>query len=144
MKFICDAERCIECNGCVTACKAENDVPWGVNRRRVVTLNDGLPGEKSISVACMHGSDAPCMAVCPVDCFYRTAEGVVLQDASGRIYLAHTVGGGSEKASPPKSWPTSTPASASAARAARYCSSRRARTPDVASSSAPRPSPAPP
>jgi formate dehydrogenase iron-sulfur subunit len=40
-----------------------------VNRRRVVTLNDGLPGEKSISVACMHCSDAPCMAVCPVDCF---------------------------------------------------------------------------
>lgn len=51
MKFICDAERCIECNGCVTACKAEHDVPWGVNRRRVVTLNDGIPGEKSISVA---------------------------------------------------------------------------------------------
>ena len=47
MKFICDAERCIECNGCVTACKAEHDVPWGVNRRRVVTLNDGVPGEKS-------------------------------------------------------------------------------------------------
>ena len=80
MKFICDAERCIECNGCVTACKAENEVPWGVNRRRVVTLNDGVPGEKSISVACMHCSDAPCMAVCPVDCFYRTDEGVVLHD----------------------------------------------------------------
>ena len=80
MKFICDAERCIECNGCVTACKAEHDVPWGVNRRRVVTLNDGVPGEKSISVACMHCSDAPCMAVCPVDCFYRTDEGVVLHD----------------------------------------------------------------
>jgi formate dehydrogenase iron-sulfur subunit len=80
MKFICDAERCIECNGCVTACKAEHDVPWGVNRRRVVTLNDGLPGERSISVACMHCSDAPCMAVCPVDCFYRTDEGVVLHD----------------------------------------------------------------
>ena len=80
MKFICDAERCIECNGCVTACKAENDVPWGVNRRRVVTLNDGVPGEKSISVACMHCSDAPCMAVCPVDCFYRTDDGVVLHD----------------------------------------------------------------
>ena len=63
MKFICDAERCIECNGCVTACKNENEVPWGVNRRRVVTLNDGVPGEKSISVACMHCSDAPCMAV---------------------------------------------------------------------------------
>ena len=80
MKFICDAERCIECNGCVTACKAEHAVPWGVNRRRVVTLNDGVPGERSISVACMHCSDAPCMAVCPVDCFYRTEEGVVLHD----------------------------------------------------------------
>ena len=80
MKFICDAERCIECNGCVTACKHEHEVPWGVNRRRVVTLNDGVPGERSISVACMHCSDAPCMAVCPVDCFYRTDEGVVLHD----------------------------------------------------------------
>jgi len=80
MKFICDAERCIECNGCVTACKNEHEVPWGVNRRRVVTLNDGVPGERSISVACMHCSDAPCMAVCPVNCFYRTEEGVVLHD----------------------------------------------------------------
>ena len=42
MKFLCDAERCIECNACVTACKNENGVPWGINRRRVVTINDGL------------------------------------------------------------------------------------------------------
>ena len=80
MKFLCDAERCIECNGCVTACKQEHEIPWGVNRRRVVTINDGVPGEQSISVACMHCSDAPCMAVCPVDCFYQTDEGVVLHD----------------------------------------------------------------
>ena len=51
MKFLCDAERCIECNACVTACKNEHEVPWGVNRRRVVTINDGEPGERSISVA---------------------------------------------------------------------------------------------
>ena len=44
MKFLCDADRCIECNACVTACKNENEVPWGINRRRVVTINDGKPG----------------------------------------------------------------------------------------------------
>jgi Fe-S-cluster-containing dehydrogenase component len=78
MKFLSDAERCIECNACVTACKNENEIPWGVNRRRVVTINDGKPGERSITVACMHCSDPPCMAVCPVDVFYQTDEGVVL------------------------------------------------------------------
>ncbi len=43
MKFLCDTKRCIECNGCVTACKNENDdaLEWGIQRRRVVTLNDG-------------------------------------------------------------------------------------------------------
>ena len=38
MKFLCDAERCIDCNGCVTACNNEHDVPWGINRRHVVTM----------------------------------------------------------------------------------------------------------
>jgi formate dehydrogenase iron-sulfur subunit len=28
----------------------------------------------------MHCSDAPCAAVCPVDCFYQTEEGVVLHN----------------------------------------------------------------
>jgi formate dehydrogenase iron-sulfur subunit len=80
MKFLCDADRCIECNACVTACKNEHEVPWGINRRRVVTINDGLPGERSVSMACMHCTDAPCAAVCPVSCFYTTDDGVVLHN----------------------------------------------------------------
>lgn len=80
MKFYCDAERCIECNACVTACKNEHEVPMGVNRRRVVTIKDGQAGERSLSVACMHCSDAPCQAVCPVDCFETTADGIVLHN----------------------------------------------------------------
>ncbi len=82
MKFLCDTKRCIECNGCVTACKNENDdaLEWGIQRRRVVTLNDGEPGENSISVACMHCTDAPCMAVCPADCFVHTEDGLVLHN----------------------------------------------------------------
>ncbi|GLS82141.1 formate dehydrogenase FDH3 subunit beta [Paraferrimonas haliotis] len=80
MKFLCDSKRCIECNGCVTACKNENDsaLEWGINRRRVVTINDGERGEASLSVACMHCADAPCMAVCPANCFYKTEDGIVL------------------------------------------------------------------
>ena len=87
MKFICDTERCIECNGCVTACKNDNEVPWGVNRRRVVTVNDGIIGqEKSVSVACMHCTDAPCMAVCPVDCFYRTFTTKIFASAVATVH----------------------------------------------------------
>ena len=78
MKFLCDADRCIDCNACVTACKNENEVPWGINRRRVVTINDGKPGERSVSMACMHCTDAPCAAVCPVTCIFSTDDGVVL------------------------------------------------------------------
>src|SRR5262249_39794497 len=78
MKFLCDADRCIECNACVTACKNENEVPWGINRRRVVTINDGRPGERSVSMACMHCTDPPCASVCPVNCIFPTDDGVVL------------------------------------------------------------------
>jgi len=53
MKFLCDTKRCIECNG---------------------------SGENSISVACMHCTDAPCMAVCPADCFEHTEDGIVLHN----------------------------------------------------------------
>ena len=89
MKFLCDADRCIECNACVTACKNEHEVPWGINRRRVVTINDGKPGERSVSMACMHCTDAPCAAVCPVNCFYTTADarGAALEGPLHRLRL---------------------------------------------------------
>ncbi|GHV01416.1 formate dehydrogenase iron-sulfur subunit [Campylobacterota bacterium] len=81
MKFYCDEGRCISCNGCVVACKEAHEIPVGINRRRVVTINEGIVGEEmSLSVACMHCSDAPCQKICPADCFYIRADGVVLHD----------------------------------------------------------------
>lgn len=80
MRFLCDTERCIDCGGCVISCKEGNHVPVGINRRRVITLKQGKPGEKAISIACMHCSDAPCIAVCPVDALYQRGDGIVLVD----------------------------------------------------------------
>ncbi|GIT07597.1 MAG: hypothetical protein CM1200mP30_12270 [Pseudomonadota bacterium] len=70
MKFYVDTKRCIECGGCEVACKNENNVPSGVARIRVVTVNEGKPGETNVAVPCMHCSNAPCVSVCPVTlCF---------------------------------------------------------------------------
>ncbi len=81
MKFYCDDERCIECNGCTVACAETHDLPVGISRRKVVTLNEGIFGkESSVSIACMHCTDAPCAQVCPVDCFYIREDGIVLHD----------------------------------------------------------------
>ncbi len=85
MKFLCDVERCIDCKGCVVACKEGNHVPVGINRRRVITVDQGKPGEKSLSISCMHCSDAPCIAVCPVDCIYQREDGIVLHDKEACI-----------------------------------------------------------
>lgn len=81
VKFYCDTDRCISCFGCVTACKEAHILPVGVNRRRVITLDEGIVGkETSVSIACMHCTDAPCADVCPVNCFYIREDGIVLHD----------------------------------------------------------------
>ncbi|MCI6988391.1 MAG: formate dehydrogenase FDH3 subunit beta [Campylobacter sp.] len=81
MKFLCDLDRCIDCSGCSVACDNAHHLPMGVRRRRVVTLNEGIPGkETSVSMACMHCTDAPCAQVCPVNCFYIRPDGIVLHD----------------------------------------------------------------
>ena len=81
IKFYCDDERCIDCHGCDVACKEAHHLPVGISRRGVITFNEGIVGkEKSISIACMHCADAPCAKVCPVDCFYIRADGIVLHD----------------------------------------------------------------
>jgi len=38
MKFLCDTKRCIECNGCVTACKNENDDALELSRVKTRSL----------------------------------------------------------------------------------------------------------
>lgn len=81
LKFLCDNDRCIDCNGCAVACDEAHELPIGIRRRRVITLNEGVAGKEiSTSIACMHCEDAPCSLVCPVDCFYIRNDGIVLHD----------------------------------------------------------------
>ena len=81
MKFYCDENRCIECDGCTIACAEAHELPLGIARRKVITIFEGIPGkEMSTSIACMHCTDAPFSQVCPVECFYIRTDGVVLHD----------------------------------------------------------------
>ena len=81
MKFYCDEKRCIDCHGCEVACQVGNDLPVDMARRKVITVNEGIEGkEYSLSISCMHCTDAPCAQVCPVQCFYIREDGIVLHD----------------------------------------------------------------
>lgn len=81
-KFLPDIERCIRCGGCEVACKQENNVPIGIRRIRVVTVNEGKPGEKNIPMPCMHCDDPPCVEACPTNALSKRDDGVVLNDKS--------------------------------------------------------------
>ncbi len=90
LRFYCDEGRCIECDGCSVACAEAHELPSGINRRKVITINEGKEGlEYSLSIACMHCTDAPCEQVCPVDCFYIREDGVVLHDKEKCIGCAY-------------------------------------------------------
>ncbi|MGB6328826.1 MAG: formate dehydrogenase, partial [Halarcobacter sp.] len=55
LKFYCDEHRCINCDGCSVACAEAHELPAGINRRKVITMNEGIEGlEYSLSIACMH------------------------------------------------------------------------------------------
>ncbi|QOY53695.1 4Fe-4S dicluster domain-containing protein [Candidatus Sulfurimonas marisnigri] len=90
LKFFCDEHRCISCDGCSVACAEAHELPAGINRRKVIAMNEGIAGlEYSLSIACMHCTDAPCEQVCPTDCFYIREDGIVLHDKEKCIGCAY-------------------------------------------------------
>ena len=104
-----DVDRCIGCNRCVEACKAENNVPpepfyfrtwverYTITRKGEVVVEavgvkdrpgrDREPADAAdvirtffVPKLCNHCAHPPCVQVCPVGATFATEDGVVLVD----------------------------------------------------------------
>jgi Fe-S-cluster-containing dehydrogenase component len=80
-----DQSRCIGCHACTTACKSENEVPVGVTRTYVKSVDVGVfpqAGRAFQVTRCNQCQDAPCVAACPTQAMYRREDGIVDFDKS--------------------------------------------------------------
>lgn len=83
--FIIDNRKCIGCHACTTACKQENEVPLGVNRTWVKSVETGrFPNtQRHFQVTrCNHCANPPCVRICPVSAMYQRTDGIVEFDPS--------------------------------------------------------------
>ena len=77
---VLDQDRCIGCHACTTACKSENEVPLGVTRTYVKSVEIGVFPQvrRAFQVTrCNQCADAPCVSACPTQAMYRREDGIV-------------------------------------------------------------------
>lgn len=76
--MVMDLRRCIGCDACMVACKAEFDVPLGVFRTwvpyRVVGTYPNVR-KQFMPRLCNHCEDPPCVRACPVGATYVVEDG---------------------------------------------------------------------
>jgi Fe-S-cluster-containing dehydrogenase component len=82
---VLDQTRCIGCHACTTACKSENEVPVGVTRTYVKSVDVGtFPAvRRAFQVTrCNQCGRAPCVSACPTGAMHRRSDGIVDFDKS--------------------------------------------------------------
>jgi Fe-S-cluster-containing dehydrogenase component/formate-dependent nitrite reductase membrane component NrfD len=78
--FAIDLRKCIGCHACTIACKAEHQIPIGVNRCWVKTVEKGaFPDTRRFffPVLCNQCDEAPCARICPTNALYKRLDGIV-------------------------------------------------------------------
>ncbi len=78
--FAIDLRKCIGCHACTVACKAEHQIPVGVNRCWVKTVEKGtFPDTRRFffPVLCNQCDEAPCAKICPTNALFKRRDGIV-------------------------------------------------------------------
>jgi len=91
--FYFDASACMGCKTCQVACKDKNNLPVGINWRRVVQYGGSnwvaqgsfmVPSNTfvySMSFACNHCDQPLCVDACPTGAMTKRADGIVVVNA---------------------------------------------------------------
>ena len=91
-----DLEKCTGCSACVTACYAENNIPWVGDQQvtmgrelawmRIERYYEHVDATQAsdldvrfLPMLCQHCGNAPCEPVCPVFATYHTPDGINAQ-----------------------------------------------------------------
>jgi len=89
--MLVDLRRCIGCQACTVACKAENGVPLGVFRRRVRTIMTGTYPKATrhyVPISCFHCEKPACLDACAkLDCYIGQEESAIHQTDDGYVMI---------------------------------------------------------
>jgi molybdopterin-containing oxidoreductase family iron-sulfur binding subunit len=91
--MVIDLDKCVGCQACSLACKAENNVPHGspyeqkrrqdIYWHKVIAATEGeypAVNTQIIPMPCMHCEHPPCVNVCPAKATVKRGDGIVMQN----------------------------------------------------------------